>query len=84
MITDVNCQREDWELFFSFEMAAKNMEPFDNKRSVLDMELEPVTYTDQKFWKWADQILILFFYQRLGPNDFTNKGPIISPTDDLG
>ena len=26
----------------------------------------------------------LFFDQRLGPNDFTNKGPKICPTDDLG
>ena len=26
----------------------------------------------------------LFFDQRMGPNDFTNKGPRISPTSDLG
>ena len=24
------------------------------------------------------------FYQRLGPNDFTNRGPRILPTADLG
>ena len=33
------------------------MEPNDKKRSVLAMEVEPVTATDPKFWKWADQIL---------------------------
>ena len=27
---------------------------------------------------------ILFFDQRLGPNDFTNRGPIRFPTADLG
>ena len=26
----------------------------------------------------------LFFDQQLGPNDFTNRGPRRSPTDDLG
>ena len=27
---------------------------------------------------------IMFFDQRLGPNDFTNRGPVRFPTADLG
>ena len=34
-------------------------------------------------WKVLEQTR-LFFYQNLGPNDFTNKGPIRFPTADLG
>ena len=33
------------------------MEPNNKKISILAMEVEPVTVTDPKFWKWADQIL---------------------------
>ena len=57
MITDVSCKIEDWELFFAFSMAAENMYPNDEIRSVLAMEAEPVTATDPKFWKWVDQRL---------------------------
>ena len=32
------------------------MEPND-KKSFLDIEVEPVTVKEPKFWKWADQIL---------------------------
>ena len=32
------------------------MDP-NNKKIALDMEVEPVTITDPKFWKWEDQIL---------------------------
>ena len=55
MRTDVNSKNDDWELFFVFSMAAAQMDPNDKKNSVLAMELEPVTDTDPKFWKWADQ-----------------------------
>ena len=33
------------------------MDPNDKKIIILAMEVEPVTVTDQKFWKWADQRL---------------------------
>ena len=33
-------------------------------------------------WQLLEETRI-FFYQRLGTNDFTNKGPRISPTADL-
>ena len=33
------------------------MDPIDKKRSSLATEVDPVISTDQKFWKWADQIL---------------------------
>ena len=33
------------------------MDPNDKKISVLAIEVEPVTATDPKFWKWADQRL---------------------------
>ena len=51
MRIDVNFQREDWELFFEFVMAAAQMYPSDKKSSVLAMEVEPVNATDPKFWK---------------------------------
>ena len=55
--TDVNFIKEDWGLFFEFSMAAAQMDPNDKKSSILAMEVEPVTVTDPKFWKWADQRL---------------------------
>ena len=33
------------------------MDPNNKKISVLAIEVGPVTVTDPKFWKWADQIL---------------------------
>ena len=38
---------------------------------------------DQITWKVLEETR-LFFNQRLGPNDFTNKGPRRFPTADLG
>ena len=38
-------------------MAAAQMDPNDKKISILAMEVEPLTVTDTKFWKWADQRL---------------------------
>ena len=35
MRKDVNCKKEDWELFFAFSMAAAQMDPNDKKISVL-------------------------------------------------
>ena len=49
MRIDVNCQREDWELFFSFAIVAAQMDQNDKNSSVLAMEVEPVTATDPKF-----------------------------------
>ena len=57
IITDVNFIKEDWGLLFKFSMAAAQMDPNDKKSSILAMELEPITVTDPKFWKWADQRL---------------------------
>ena len=54
--TDVNFIKEDWVLFFEFSMAAAQIDPNDKKSSILAMQVEPVTVTDPKFWKWADQI----------------------------
>ena len=31
------------------------MDPNNKKSSILAMEVEPVTVTDSKFWKWTDQ-----------------------------
>ena len=55
--TDINCKRYDWELLFAFSLAAENMYPNDKKSSVLAMEVEPVTTTDPKFWRWVDHRL---------------------------
>ena len=57
MRTDVNYKKEDWDLFSAFSMSAAQMGPNDKKISVLAIEVEPVTVTDPKFWKWADQRL---------------------------
>ena len=54
---DVNFIKEDWDLFFEFSMTAAQMNPNDKKSSILAMEVEPVTFTDPIFLKWADQIL---------------------------
>ena len=72
--TDVNLQREDWELFFEFAMAAAQMDPSDKKSSVLAMEVKPVTGTDPKFWKWEDHIL----------DDKLGTRPTRSPVTDRG
>ena len=40
--------------FLESTMAVAQMDPSDKKISVLAMEVEPVTATDPKFWKWAD------------------------------
>ena len=56
-ITDGNFQKEDWELFLEFTMAAVQMDKNNKKNSFLAMEVEPVTITDPKFWKWEDQLL---------------------------
>ena len=55
--TDVHFIKEDWGLFFEFSMAAAQMDPNDKKSSILTMEVELLTVTDPKFWKWADQRL---------------------------
>ena len=55
MRTDVSDKKEDWDLFLVFSMAAAQMVP--QKKSVLYMEVEPVTVTYPNFWKWAYQIL---------------------------
>ena len=55
--THVNFIKEDWSLFLEFSMAAAQMDPNDKKSSILAMEVEPVTVTDPKFWKWSDQRL---------------------------
>ena len=54
---DINFIKEDWGLFFEISMAAEKMDPNDKISSILAMEVEPVTVTDPKCWKWADQRL---------------------------
>ena len=49
MRTDVNYIKEDWYVFFAFSMSEAQMDPNDSKSSVLDMEVEQVTVTDQHF-----------------------------------
>ena len=53
MRTDVNFQKENWELFFEFKISASQMNPNGKKSSVLLMEVELVTAKDPKFLKWA-------------------------------
>ena len=55
--TNVNFIKEDWGLFFEFLIAAAQMDPNYKKVGILAMEVEPVTVTDPKFWKWEDQRL---------------------------
>ena len=57
MRTEVNYIKEDWGLLFEFSMETAQMDPNYKKNSILTMEVEPVTVTDPKFWKWEDQIL---------------------------
>ena len=44
-------------MFFEFVTAAEQMYPNNRNISVLDMEVEQVTDTYPRFWKWADQRL---------------------------
>ena len=74
MTTDINCQREDWELFFAFAMATAQMDPNYKKISVLDMEVETVTSTDPNFFKWADQRLDDTLGKRLTRYPVTDRG----------
>ena len=48
--TDVNFIKDDWGLFFEFSMEAAQIDPNNKKRSILAMEVEPVTVTDPTFW----------------------------------
>ena len=57
MRIDVNYIKEDWDLFFAFSMAAAQIDPNNNKFSILSMEVVPSTVTYPKFWKWADHRL---------------------------
>ena len=54
---DVNFIKEDWGLFFEFSMAEARMDQNYKIIIILAMEVEPVTVTYPKCWKWADQIL---------------------------
>ena len=69
-----NYQREDWELFYKFTMAAAKMYPNERKRIVLAMEMGPVTATDPKFWKWEDQRLVAILGTRPTIYLVTNRG----------
>ena len=74
MRTYGNFQREDWELFFEFAIAAAQMDPNDKNSSVLSMEVEPVTATEQKFWKFADQRLDATLVTRPIRSPVTTRG----------
>ena len=50
------------------------MDPNDKKSSVLAMEVEPVTVTDPKFWKWADQRLDATLVTRPTRSPVTDRG----------
>ena len=43
MRTDLNCQKEDWELLLKFTMAAAKRDPIYKNNSVLAMEVESFT-----------------------------------------
>ena len=49
------------------------MDPKDKKTSILAMEVEPVTVTDPKCWKWADQRLDATLGTRLTRSVVTRK-----------
>ena len=53
--TDVNYIRENLDLFFVFSMVAAQMDPNNQKKSVLAMEVEPVTINNPIIWKLSDQ-----------------------------
>ena len=74
MRTDVNFQREGWKFLFAFAMTVAQMDPDEKKISVLAMEVEPVTATDPKFWKWADQILDATLGTRQTRSPVTDRG----------
>ena len=57
MRTDVNFIKEDWGLFFESSMAEAQMDQNYKIIIILAMEVEPVTVTDQKVWKWKDRRL---------------------------
>ena len=52
------------------------MGPSDKKSSFLAMEVDPVTSTYSKFWKWADQILYDTLVTRTIRYPFTDRGGI--------
>ena len=74
MITEGNFQNKYWELFFRFAIAVAQMDPNDTKSSILSMELDPVTTTDPKFWKWSDQQLDATLGTRPTIPPVTNRG----------
>ena len=49
------------------------MDPNDKKISILAMEVEPVTVTDPKFWKWEDQRLDATLVTRLTRSVVTRR-----------
>ena len=55
--TEGNLQEKYWELLLDFSMVAAQMDPNYKNRSVLSIEVEPVTATDLNLWKWEDQRL---------------------------
>ena len=69
---DINILKEDWGLFFEFSIVAAQMES-NKKSSILDMEVEPVTVKDPKFWKWADQRLDATLGTRTTISVFTRR-----------
>ena len=50
------------------------MDPNDNRRSFLAIEMETVNATDPKFWKWADQQLDATLGTRPTRSPVTNRG----------
>ena len=50
------------------------MDPNYKKSSVLAMKVEPVTYTDPKFWKWEDQLFDDTSITRPTRSPVTNRG----------
>ena len=74
MIKEGHFQKEDWGLFFKFEMVTAQMEPNDKKSSFLAIEVEPVTATDPKFYKWEYQRLYATLGTRLKISPVANRG----------
>ena len=69
-----NYQKEDWELFFEFSMAASKIYPKYKKSSVLAIDVEPVTATDTQFWKLEDQLLDATLGTKLAQSPAANRG----------
>ena len=51
---DPNFQKDEWELFKNFMMAAVQVYALDKNSSMLKLVMETETATDEGFWNWVE------------------------------